>query len=76
VTQTGRAIAKANKLASLRKQSYHTWTLPITWLTGNDTDAEDVVQEAYCKQSKFFSGFQGADRRSWLLAIVRNTCYT
>jgi RNA polymerase sigma-70 factor (ECF subfamily) len=46
------------------------------WLTRNDTDAEDVVQEAYLRAFKFFGGFQGADGRSWLLAIVRNTCYT
>ena len=46
------------------------------WLTRNDTDAEDVVQEAYLSAFKFFGGFHGADGRSWLLAIVRNTCYT
>ena len=46
------------------------------WLTRNDTDAEDVVQEAYLRAFKFFGGFHGADGRSWLLAIVRNTCYT
>lgn len=46
------------------------------WLTRNDTDAEDVVQEAYLRAFKFFGGFRGADGRSWLLTIVRNTCYT
>jgi RNA polymerase sigma-70 factor (ECF subfamily) len=46
------------------------------WLTRSDTDAEDVVQEAYLRAFKFFGGFHGADGRSWLLAIVRNTCYT
>jgi RNA polymerase sigma factor (sigma-70 family) len=46
------------------------------WLTGNDTDAEDVVQEAYLRALKFFSGFHGTDGRAWLLMIVRNTCYT
>ena len=46
------------------------------WLTRNDTDAEDVVQEAYLRAFKFFGGFHGADGRSWLLAIVRNTCYS
>src|SRR5512138_757215 len=46
------------------------------WLTRNDADAQDVVQEAYLRAFKFFSGFHGADGRSWLLAIVRNTCYT
>ena len=46
------------------------------WLTRNDTDAEDVVQEACLRAFKFFGGFHGIDGRSWLLAIVRNTCYT
>ena len=46
------------------------------WLTRNEADAEDVVQEAYLRAFKFFAGFRGADARSWLLAIVRNTCYT
>ena len=46
------------------------------WLTRNDTDAEDVVQEAFLRAFKFFSGFHGEDGRSWLLSIVRNTSYT
>jgi RNA polymerase sigma-70 factor (ECF subfamily) len=46
------------------------------WLTQNDHDAEDVVQEAYLRALQFFGGFHGADGRPWLLKIVRNTCYT
>jgi RNA polymerase sigma factor (sigma-70 family) len=46
------------------------------WLTRNDHDAEDVVQEAYVRAFKFFGGFHGGDSRAWLLAIVRHTCYT
>jgi RNA polymerase sigma-70 factor (ECF subfamily) len=46
------------------------------WLTRNDHDAEDVVQEAYLRAYRFFDGFHGGDGRTWLLAIVRNTCYT
>lgn len=46
------------------------------WLTRNDHDAHDVVQEAYLRAFKFFTGFHGDNARSWLLAIVRNTCYT
>jgi RNA polymerase sigma factor (sigma-70 family) len=46
------------------------------WLTGNDHDAEDVVQEAYLRAYRFFDGFHSADGRSWILAIVRNACYT
>src|SRR5262249_35283070 len=46
------------------------------WLTRNEHDAEDVVQEAYMRAFKFFGGFRGGDSRAWLLTIVRNTCYT
>ena len=46
------------------------------WLTRNDQDAEDVVQEAYVRAWKFFGSFRGGESRSWLLTIVRNTCYT
>jgi len=46
------------------------------WLTRNEHDAEDIVQEAYMRAFKFFGGFRGGDSRSWLLTIVRNTCYT
>jgi RNA polymerase sigma-70 factor (ECF subfamily) len=46
------------------------------WLTRNDHDAEDVVQEAFLRAHQFFDGFHGGDGRAWLLAIVRNTCYT
>ena len=45
------------------------------WLTRNDHDAEDVVQDAYRRALRFFDGFRGDDARAWLLAIVRNTCY-
>src|SRR5438045_7725085 len=46
------------------------------WLTRNEHDAQDVVQEAYMRALKFFGGFRGGDGRAWLLRIVRNTCYT
>lgn len=46
------------------------------WLTGNEHDAEDVVQEAYLRACQFAGGFRGTEGRPWLLAIVRNTCYT
>ena len=46
------------------------------WLVRNDHDAEDVVQEAYLRAFKFFGGYRGGDSRTWLLTIVRNSCYT
>ena len=46
------------------------------WLTRNDHDAEDVVQEAFMRAFRYFDSLTDADGRPWLLAIVRNTCYT
>jgi RNA polymerase sigma-70 factor (ECF subfamily) len=46
------------------------------WLTRNEDDARDMVQEASLRAFKFFDGFHGGDARAWLLATVRNTCYT
>jgi RNA polymerase sigma factor (sigma-70 family) len=46
------------------------------WLTRSDHDAEDVVQEAYLRALRSFDRYRGGDPRSWLLTIVRNTCYT
>src|ERR1700758_5313041 len=46
------------------------------WMTRNDQDAQDVTQEACLRAFRFFDGYQGGNMRSWLLAIVRNTCYT
>jgi RNA polymerase sigma-70 factor (ECF subfamily) len=46
------------------------------WLTRNEHDAQDVVQDAFLRAFKFFGGFRGGNSRSWLLSIVRNTTYT
>ena len=46
------------------------------WLTRNERDAEDVVQESCLRAFRFFAGFRGGDARAWLMRIVRNTCYT
>ena len=40
------------------------------WLTGDRTDAEDLVQEACLRAWRGFAGFRGGDGRSWLLTIV------
>jgi RNA polymerase sigma-70 factor (ECF subfamily) len=45
------------------------------WLTRNDHDAQDVVQEAVLRAYRFFDGLRG-EARPWLLAIVRNSCLT
>jgi RNA polymerase sigma factor (sigma-70 family) len=46
------------------------------WLLRSEQDAQEVVQEAYLRAFKSFSGFHGSNGRAWLLTIVRNTSYT
>lgn len=46
------------------------------WLTRDERDAEDVVQEAFLRALRHFGTFKGGEARPWLLAIVRNTYYT
>jgi RNA polymerase sigma factor (sigma-70 family) len=46
------------------------------WLMRNEDEAEDAVQDACLRALRFIGGFRGGDGRAWLLAIVRNTCYS
>jgi DNA-directed RNA polymerase specialized sigma subunit, sigma24 homolog len=46
------------------------------WLARDASDAEDIVQEAYVRALKYRGTFSGGDVKSWMLRIVRNTCYT
>jgi RNA polymerase sigma-70 factor (ECF subfamily) len=46
------------------------------WLTRNDVDAEDVVQEAALRAWRFFESFRGDNARAWFLTIVRRTGMT
>jgi len=46
------------------------------WMTRNDADAADVVQEAYLRAFRYFDSYRGGDAKSWLLKIVRRTCLT
>jgi len=46
------------------------------WLTRNDAEAEDVVQDACVRAMRFFSSLRHEDARAWLFTIVRNTWYS
>ena len=46
------------------------------WLTRNDADAEDVVQDACVRAVRFFPSLRDDDARAWLFSIVRNTWYS
>ena len=45
------------------------------WLTKNDADAEDVMQDAYVRALRFFSSLRDENARACLFTIVRNTWY-
>jgi RNA polymerase sigma factor (sigma-70 family) len=46
------------------------------WITGNRTDAEDVVQDACLRAFRAIGGLADGNARPWVLTIVRNTAYT
>jgi RNA polymerase sigma factor (sigma-70 family) len=46
------------------------------WIARNDSDAEDIVQEACLRAFRGISGFGDVNARGWVLSIVRNTAYT
>jgi RNA polymerase sigma-70 factor (ECF subfamily) len=46
------------------------------WLTKNDAEAEDVVQDACVRAMRYFPTLRDNDARAWLFTIVRNTWYS
>ena len=46
------------------------------WLSRNDTEAEDVVQDACVRAMRFLPSLRDADARPWLFAIIRNAWYS
>jgi RNA polymerase sigma-70 factor, ECF subfamily len=51
------------------------WVL-ARWLTRNQDDAGDVVQEAFLRALRYFDSYREGDAKAWLLKIVRHTCYS
>lgn len=46
------------------------------WLTRNEDDAKDIVQESYLRAFRLYDSYRGGDSKAWLLAVVRNTFLT
>ena len=47
------------------------------WLTGDRSDAEDLVQETFAKALKGFRSFEdGTNLRAWMYRILRNSYLT
>ncbi len=75
----------AKQVGKGRHELFETTVLPYLnsaynlarWLTHNEQDAQDIVQEAFLRALRSFDTFTvGRDARAWLLAIVRNCCRT
>jgi RNA polymerase sigma factor (sigma-70 family) len=45
------------------------------WLTRNDADAEDIVQDACLRAFRGIGNFSNGNARAWVLSIVRHTAY-
>ena len=69
--------------AARRRGRFETVVLPhldaayalARWLTRNDADAADVVQEACLRAFRYFDSYREGDAKSWILKIVRRACY-
>jgi RNA polymerase sigma-70 factor (ECF subfamily) len=46
------------------------------WLLRDPHDAEDAAQEATLRAYRFLDTFRGGNAKAWLLAIVRNSCFS
>jgi RNA polymerase sigma-70 factor (ECF subfamily) len=46
------------------------------WLTRNDHDAQDIVQDAALRALRYLDALRGDEARAWLLGIVRNTTWS
>ena len=66
-----------------RRSRFETVVLPhldaayalARWVTRNDADAADVVQEACVRAFRYFDSYREGDAKSWILKIVRRACY-
>ncbi|PXX37448.1 MULTISPECIES: RNA polymerase sigma factor [Burkholderia] len=83
--QAGQAVdERAEGDAIARGERFRTLVLPhldaaynlARWLSGNASDADDVVQDACMRALRFIDSCRGDNARPWLLTIVRHTWYT
>jgi RNA polymerase sigma-70 factor (ECF subfamily) len=67
----------------MRQHTFETVVVPhldaafnyARWLTRNDADAQDLVQDAAVRAFRFFGSLRNDNPRAWLLTIVRNAWY-
>jgi RNA polymerase sigma-70 factor (ECF subfamily) len=73
------------KPASVSHEQFERLAMPLLdalfnfarWLTRDQTEAEDLVQETFAKALRGFDSFNpGTDFRAWMFRILRNTFLT
>jgi RNA polymerase sigma-70 factor, ECF subfamily len=71
--------------ATIRRADFEQLALPLFaslynhafWLTRNQAEAEDLVQETFSKSLRAFDSFQiGSNFKAWIFRILRNTFLT
>src|SRR6202034_3131391 len=69
--QGDRSLAEFEELAIPLFDSLYNFA---RWLTKNQNDAEDLVQETYLKAFRSFASFEpGTNFRAWIFQILKNT---
>src|ERR1700728_3417502 len=70
-SQEDRSLAEFEELAIPLFDSLYNFA---RWLTKNQNDAEDLVQETYLKAFRSFASFEpGTNFRAWIFQILKNT---
>src|ERR1700734_2242438 len=74
-----------NMVSALRSAKFEQLPLPLLpslynhafWLTRNQAEAEDLVQETFFKALRAFDSFQSdTNFKAWIFSILRNTFLT
>jgi len=76
-------LSIASEVDALRRAQFERIVLPhleealvfARALTGNPTDAQDIVQDASLNAYRAIAGYANGDARSWVLTIVRHSAY-
>ena len=82
---SSRREAADNIASAARSAEFEQLALPLLpslynhacWLTRNHAEAEDLIQETFCKALRAFDSFQAdTNFKGWILRILRNTFLT
>lgn len=72
----GEALASGNRFEVIVAVHLDAAYNLARWLTRDEQEARDVVQEASLRAFRSLDKYRGGNDRAWLLAIVRNAYYS